>query len=111
MRRIFAVSLLSIVVAGSAFAGAKEPGRAVLGSWSCMTERDHAASQITFRADGTVTGNSQGRSLSGRYFVKDDNLSIVAADQVIAASALRVMRARASANLVNGDTINCSRRG
>jgi hypothetical protein len=111
MRNILVVSMLSIIVGGPAWAGAKQPAQAVLGSWSCTTERDHAASQITFRADGTVTGRSQGKALSGRYVVSDDNLSIIAADQVIAASALRIERARASANLVNGDTIRCNRRG
>lgn len=79
----------------------------MVGTWRCAAVKEHAQLQVTFRVDGTVTGRSKDKRIAGRYFQERDNLSIVAPDQVIAASSLQVDHKIASANLVNGDQISC----
>jgi hypothetical protein len=81
----------------------------LVGSWMCVTTKDHAYSHLTFKRDGTVVGRSAHKALSGTYALRDGNLSIVAGDQFIAASSVRIGGTVARAMLVNGDSVTCHR--
>ena len=81
----------------------------LVGSWSCMTVKERQPLRITFRSDGTVAGRSGGRLMAGHYVVNNGFLSISTADQLISAFGLQVGSRAATANLMNGDRIACTK--
>lgn len=81
----------------------------MVGSWSCISVKDQKEMRITFNPDGSVAGQGNGQQLSGHYLVQSGVLSIIGPGEFITASALHIRGNTASANIVNGDAIRCTR--
>ncbi|MBV9633129.1 MAG: hypothetical protein JOZ40_00745 [Methylobacteriaceae bacterium] len=106
---LLGVSLLMPATSNAATAAEQGTDAELVGSWSCMTVKERQPLRITFRSDGTVAGRSGGRLMAGHYVVNNGFLSISTADQLIAAFGLQIGSRAATANLMNGDRIACTK--